>query len=113
MRDIIFMGNSLDELSSFPDKVKSDIGFALRFAQDGKTHDKAKPFKGYPGVMEIVAPFNKDTFRAVYALKIGKRIYVLHVFQKKSHHGIKTPKPDLELIEARFKAAKRLEEDNV
>lgn len=63
--------------------------------------------------MEIVAPFKKDTYRAVYALKIGTRVYVLHAFQKKSKQGTKTPKPELELIEARYKAAKRLEEENV
>jgi phage-related protein len=113
MRDLIFMGDSKESLSGFPDEVKREMGYALRFAQDGKTHDKAKPFKGYPGVMEIVSPYKKETYRAVYALKIGTRIYVLHAFQKKAKHGIKTPKPDLELIDARYKAAKRLEEDNV
>ena len=107
------MGNSLESLSGFPEEVKREIGYALRFAQDGKTHDKTKPFKGYSGVMEIVSSHRKETFRAVYALKIGARIYVLHAFQKKSKHGIKTPRPDLELIDARYKAAKRMEEDNV
>jgi len=63
--------------------------------------------------MEIVAPFQNDTFRAVYALKIGRRIYVLHIFQKKSVQGINTPKPDLEVIDVRFKAAKRMEEYDV
>jgi len=47
-------------------------------------------------------------------------VYVLHAFQKKSKHGIATPKQDIELIEARLKRAKehyekhykqRLEED--
>jgi phage-related protein len=63
--------------------------------------------------MEIVAPHKKETYRAVYALKIGTRIYVLHSFQKKAKHGIKTPKPDLELIDSRYKAAKRMEEEHV
>ena len=107
------MGDSQESLREFPDEVKREMGYALRMAQDGKTHEKAKPFKGYPGVMEIVAPHRKETFRAVYALKIGARIYVLHAFQKKSKHGIKTPKPDLELIDSRYKAAKRMEEDHV
>src|SRR6266850_1609339 len=109
MRELIFMGNSKEALSGFPDEVKREMGYALRFAQDGKTHDHAKPFKGYPGVMEIVSPHKGEAYRALYALKIGSRIYVLHAFQKKSKQGIKTPKPDLELIDARFKAAKRWE----
>jgi phage-related protein len=81
--------------------------------KSGKTHHKAKPFKGYAGVMEIVAPFKKETCRAAYALQIGTRVYVLHAFRKKSKQGIKTHKPELELIEARYKSAKRLEEENV
>jgi len=54
-----------------------------------------------------------DTFRTVYALKVGTRIYVLHAYQKKSNRQGKVPKRDRELIDARYKAAKRLEEDNV
>ena len=107
------MGDSRELLSEFPNPVKREMGYALRFAQDGKTHEKTKPFKGYPGVVEIAVPYGKEAYRAMYALKIGKCIYVLHAFQKKSKQGIKTPKRDLELIEARYKAAKRLEEYNV
>ena len=32
-------------------------------------------------------------------------VYVLHAFQKKSKHGITTPKKEIDLIEARFKRA--------
>lgn len=113
MRELIFMGDSKESISGFPDAAKREMGYALRFAQDGKTHDAAKPFKGYPGVMEIVSPHRKETYRALYALKIGTSIYVLHAFQKKSKHGIKTPRPDLEMIDTRYKAAKRMEEYNV
>ena len=107
------MGDSREALSDFPAEVKREIGYALRFAQSGLTHDMAKPFAGYSGVMEIVAPHKKEAYRAVYALKVGARVYVLHAFQKKSKHGIKTPRPDVEKIELRYKAAKRLEEDYV
>ena len=33
--------------------------------------------------------------------------YVLHAFQKKSPSGMRTARPDIELIEERMKAAKR------
>lgn len=39
------------------------------------------------------------------------RIYVLHVFQKKSKKGIETPKKDVDLIKRRYKEAKELEND--
>jgi phage-related protein len=47
MRELVFLGDSLEALGKFPDEVKQDIGYALHFAQEGKTHHKAKPFKGY------------------------------------------------------------------
>jgi putative transposase len=66
-----------------------------------------RPMQGFgsAGVLEIVEDAQGGTYRAVYALKIGDAIYVLHCFQKKSTHGISTPKPDMDLIRDRMKAA--------
>jgi len=44
-------------------------------------------------------------------VRYAAAVYVLHCFQKKSAHGIATPKPDLELIEARLKAVIALEKE--
>ncbi len=41
----------------------------------------------------------------VYTVRLAGRIYVLHVFQKKSKGGIKTPKAEIELIKSRLKRA--------
>jgi phage-related protein len=62
----------------------------------------------YPGygdasVLEVVSDYSGDTFRAVYTVRWPERIYVLHVFQKKSKSGAKTPKSDMNLIDARLK----------
>jgi len=38
-------------------------------------------------------------------VKFASWVYVLHCFQKKSKSGIKTPKPHLDLIDRRPKAA--------
>lgn len=35
-------------------------------------------------------------------MRYAEAVYVLHAFQKKSKTGIKTPKPDLNLIERRL-----------
>ena len=56
-------------------------------------------------MLEIVTDHVGDTFRAVYTVKFATAIYVLHVFQKKSKAGIKTPTEDLDLIQRRLKAA--------
>ena len=101
-----WMVDTLEILKTFPNAVRRDIGYALGFAQEGKKSAAAKPFKcKYSGVFEIVAPFDGNTFRAAYAIKIGLKVYVLHVFQKKSKTGIATPKTEVDLIEKRYKAA--------
>ena len=53
----------------------------------------------------VAAGHHDGTYRAVYAVKFEKAVYVLHVFQKNSKAGIKTPKKDLDLIKLRLKAA--------
>jgi phage-related protein len=57
--------------------------------------------------MEIVAPFDGNTWRAVYTVRFRGFVYVLHAFQKKSKSGIATPKKDIDLIHQRLAAARR------
>ncbi len=83
------------------------FGYALHQAQMGGKHGQAKPLRGFgsAGVLEVVENAGGGTFRAVYTVKIGDAVYVLHCFQKKSTHGIATPKADIDLIRERLKAA--------
>jgi phage-related protein len=107
MKTLFWLGSSKKDLKAMPDDVQDTFGYALHFAQVGKKHKKAKPLKGFgsAGVLEVIEDANGGTFRAVYTVKFGDAIYVLHCFQKKSTHGIATPKPDLDLIWERLKAA--------
>lgn len=106
-KPIEWVGSTLDDLRSFPADVRREFGQALYEAQIGGKHPAAKPLSGFggAGVLEIVADYQGNTFRAVYTLKLGTVIYVLHVFQKKSKRGIRTPKRELDLIETRLKHA--------
>ncbi len=61
---------------------------------------------GSASVLEVIEDYRGDTFRAVYTVKFARWVYVLHCFQKKSKTGIRTPKADMDLINARLKAAK-------
>jgi phage-related protein len=100
------MGDSLDNLREFPPEVRTAVGYALQLVQAGETPMSAKLFKRVAsGVYEIVKRYDTDTYRAVYAVKIGERIYILHAFQKKSKQGIKTPQSDVDLIKQRYKDA--------
>ncbi len=69
----------------------------------------AKPLVGLgSGVMELALRHRGDAFRVVYALQIGDDIWVVHAFQKKSKAGIKTPKPDIDLIRERLKRLREM-----
>ena len=106
IRPVIWIGDSLEQVKSFPEEVRKDIGVGLYDAQKGQKAPGAKPFKGVgSGVFEIVSRFDTDTYRTLYAVQIGKSIYVLHAFQKKSPKGIKTAKKDTDLIKRRYKLA--------
>jgi phage-related protein len=86
LKPIRWVGSSLRDLKAFPAEVRSDVGYALYAAQNGEMDPSAKPMKGFGGasVMEIVAPFSGDTWRAVYTVRFQDVVYVLHAFQKKS-----------------------------
>jgi phage-related protein len=107
LKPLQWVGSAKKDLLAMPDDVQDVFGFALHLAQAGKKHDQAKPLKGFggAGVLEVVEDHMGDTFRAVYTVKLANRVYVLHCFQKKSTRGIETPKPDIDLIRERLKAA--------
>lgn len=104
-RPLFWEGSAKRDFKRFPIAVQKDMGVALFVAQLGGAPPSAKPWKGLgPGVYELVEDFRGDAYRAVYTVRIAGRIHVLHAFQKKSKSGIKTPKPDVDLIERRLKA---------
>ena len=103
-----WVGSAKRDLDAMPDDVQDVFGHAIDLAQAGGKHQDAKALTGFgsAGVLEVVEDFRGDTYRAVYTVKFAGWIYVLHCFQKKSKSGNKTPKEDLDLINARLKAAK-------
>jgi phage-related protein len=112
-RPIVWLGNSRKNVKEFPQQVRVDMGAALMAAQCGEIADHVKPFKGVgSGVFEIIERYDKDAYRLVYAVQIGKHIYVLHAFQKKSKSGIATPKSDVDLIRRRYREAQERAEND-
>jgi len=106
---VVWIGSSLKDLKKFPEAVKDEIGYILFLAQIGEHHKNIKALTGFPGsVMEIKSDYDKDTYRAVYAAKLGDDIYLLHTFKKKSKRGIKIPKEDIEVIRQRLKRAQEV-----
>ena len=80
---------------------------ALTVAAEGGMAGIAKPMKGLgSGVFEIALPYRGNAFRVVYAVQLADDLWVVHAFQKKSTHGIKTPKHEIDLIKDRLKRLK-------
>jgi phage-related protein len=106
------MRSSLKDLRGMPDGVKVEIGRALGKAQAGNSASYARRMAGnLRDVVEIVADDVTGTYRAMYTTVIGEAVYVLHVFQKKSKHGLSTPLKDLGLIAQRLRAAREHHEN--
>jgi len=110
IKPLFWVGRSRDDLREFPEDVKDAMGYALHLAQTGKKHKDAKPLRGFKGagVLEIVEDYDGNTYRAVYTVKFTDAVYVLHAFQKKAKSGIKTPKPDMDLINERLKRLREM-----
>ena len=116
-RPLEWIGSSKKDLMALPAQVVDVFGYALYVAQAGGRHEQAKPLRGFgsAGVLEVVEDWRGEAYRAVYTVRYRARVFVLHVFQKKSKRGAETPKADMDLIEARLKVAaaraKELEDD--
>jgi phage-related protein len=104
-RDIVWMGDSLNVLQSFPKTVRADLGSDLRRLQIGERPLDSKPIKTVgPGVRELRARDRNNQFRTMYVAKKGAEIVVLHCFIKKSRT---TAKIDINTAKERLKAFDR------
>lgn len=107
IKTLVWIASTKKDLMRMPADVQDTFGYALHLAQIGKKHEQAKPLKGFgsAGVLEVLEDDTGGTYRAVYTVRFQNAVYVLHCFQKKSTRGIATPRPDLDLIRERLKAA--------
>jgi phage-related protein len=110
MKPIVWVGSTLKELRTFPERVQDIVGRSLLDAQFGDMPQNAKILRGFggAGVLEVVADNDGDTYRAVYTVKLAGTVYVLHAFQKKSKRGSETPMHEIDLIRSRLAAAERI-----
>jgi len=101
MKDVLFMGSSLDDIKNFPAGARRDAGFELSNVQSGLQPSDWKPMSTVgSGVGEIRIKDEVGIFRVIYVAKFKEAVYVLHVFEKKTR---KTSKADIALAKARYK----------
>lgn len=112
-RPVSWIRAVLKEFEAFPEGARSICLTALTIAAEGSKADIAKPMRGMgSGVLEIALAFKGDAFRVVSAVQLAKEIWVseelwvIDAFQKKSTHGIKTPKREVDLMRDRLKTLK-------
>jgi phage-related protein len=100
MKDIEFLGNSLENIQLFSDTAKQRTGYELHKLQMGLNPDNWKPMTSVgPGVKEIRVSASDGIYRTVYIAKFKEAIYVLHAFQKKNQ---KTRQEDIDLAKKRL-----------
>jgi phage-related protein len=110
IKELIWVGSSKKDLKNLPIEVMREIGYGLYRVQAGERPENSTILKGFgnAGVLEIKESDAAGTYRAVYTITMPEVIFVLHVFQKKSKEGIKTPQQDIELIKNRLKRAQEI-----
>ena len=101
MKEIEFIGSSLDDLRAFPQPARRDCGFELSKVQEGRDPANWKPMSSIgSGVREIRVKEDGGAYRVIYLASLKDAVYVLHCFVKKSE---RTPKPDIDLAKGRLR----------
>ena len=105
MKQVVFMGDALAQIRSFPPGARQDAGFQIDKVQRDELPDEWKPMKTIgKGVREIRIKEASGQYRVIYLTRLKDSVYVLHAFQKKTRQ---TRKSDIDL------ARKRLRETGV
>ena len=87
----------------FPGVVRNRANTALTIAAEGGKADIAKPLRGLgSGVMEIAVRHRTDAWRVVYVTDVAGGLWVIHAFRKKSKTGVRTPRPEINLVRTRL-----------
>lgn len=101
MKDLLWLGTSLDDLRQFPESARREAGTALRLVQQGVNPPDWKPMVTVgKGTREIRIRADDGAFRVFYVVEDVAAVYVLHAFQKKTQ---RTSQQDLDKGKARYK----------
>ncbi len=100
MKELRFVGTSLDDLQQFPVQAKRAAGYELWQVQNGLDPSDWKPMHAVGiGVREIRIHSGGE-WRVLYVAKFSEAVYVLHAFGKKTQ---RTSKSDIELAARRYR----------
>ncbi len=100
VKELKFVGLSLDDLRNFPEEARRVAGFELCTVQNGLEPRGWKPMRSVGSGVKEISIHVLGEWRIVYLAKLADAICVLHAFQKK---GPKSNRDDIELARKRFK----------
>ena len=101
MKELRFVGTSLDDLSRFPPEAKRAAGFELWQVQNGLEPSDWKPLNDVGiGAREIRIHVG-GAWRVIYVAKFAEAVYVLHAFGKKTQ---RTRQSDIDLAAKRYRS---------
>ena len=105
MKQVAFLGDSLDAVRSFPERSRREVGYQIDRLQRGLEPDDWKPLTTIgPGVRELRVREAAGAFRVVYLASFSEAVYVLHAFRKTTQT---TSQRDLERATTRYKELMR------
>lgn len=99
MKEVMWLGSSLDDLKSFSKDAKARAGYEIFSVQSGLKPSDWKPMPGIGAGVEEIRIRGKKEHRVIYVAKFEKAVYVLHCFAKKTR---KTPRKDIDLAKERY-----------
>ena len=106
MKEIVFVGASIDDLRDFPRSARQRVGYQLHVVQQSDDPVDWKPMPAVGAVCrEIRIRDANEAHRVFYVATIGDAVYVLHCFEKKSQ---RTAKADIDLGKQRYRQMKSL-----
>ena len=110
MKELVCVGDTRQILRSLSEPVRQKIGRSLMQVQTGDTPTNSTYLKGFKvPIQEIRVSHDREAYRAIYTVAIRDRVYLLHVFHKKSKSGIGIPTQHLDLIRIRLRDALAME----
>lgn len=102
-RNVRFHPKAREEISSYPEKIKKDIGYLLYLLQVGSelTMPHSRMMNAIDsGVSELRVRESSGAYRVFYCMKSEFGILVFHAFKKKT---AKTPPHEIDLARKRMK----------
>ena len=83
--DVVWEGDCLEVVRTFPKPIREDLGADIRRMQLGERPLSSRPMPSIGArVFELRQMDDKGWYRVIYLGKVGNRLHMLHAFIKKS-----------------------------